>query len=212
MIEFQERKEDTEDRLKLSLDALAKICLSSAQGQVIAATIAITQNPARRVKLFISANPTTTLHSSLVNYIESVWASLNQISNSHFRQPVPLEHSPPLDTSAINDLGVKVYENCSVKVFQILKKRFGEYQRFSAFIHGRYDTLPPFFADTERYLDTLHQISNLPLLPDTVAKLAAALNDGYLRIREVLEEEDWLGLEFADYKIHIRGECYMHTF
>jgi hypothetical protein len=210
-IKSQEREEDTEDRLRLSLDALAKICLSSAQGQVIAATVAITQDPVRRIELFVSASPTTTLHPSLVNYIESIWVSLNQISNSNFRQPAPLEHSPPLDTSAINDLGVKVYENCSVKFFRILKKRFGEFQRFSAFIHERNGALPLFFADIERYLDILHQLFNHPL-PPVWTELVPALRDEYLRIREVIEQERWLDLELVRYKIRIRGEYYMHTF
>jgi hypothetical protein len=61
-VKFQEGGEDIGGRLKLSLDALAKICLSGAQGQVIATTIAITQDPTRRVQLFASANTKTTLH------------------------------------------------------------------------------------------------------------------------------------------------------
>jgi hypothetical protein len=203
-VQFQKREEDTEDRLKLTLDALAKICLSSAQGQVITTTIAITQSPARRVELFISANTKTTLQPSLVNYIESIWASLKKLSNPHFHGPARLEHSPAPDTSVINDLGAKVYQNCSVKFFQILKKRFGQFQRFSAFIRQREGALPEFFTDTEEYLNVLHNVSNRPH-PSWLA-LSMALNAGYLQIREVIEQEEWLSAELAEYQKHILRE------
>jgi hypothetical protein len=208
-VKFQE-EQDYGERLRLSLDALAKICLCDAQGQVIATTISITQTQnLGRVELFISANTKATLQPSLVDYIESVWASLKEISRSHFNKPPRLEDSPPSEVLAVNDLGAKVYQRCSVKWLQILKKRFEQFQRFSAFINQREGAPPESFTQAQHYVNTSNTIASKPSPP--WAKLAPALNAVFLRLSKVLEQDLWLSSELEEYRRHIIREYRIST-
>jgi hypothetical protein len=209
-IKFQEGEEVYGERLRLSLDALAKICLSSAEGQVIATTMSITraQNPGR-IELFISTNMKATLQPSLVNYIESIWVSLKQISRSNLNKPHRLDDSPPPEAPAINDLGAKVYRRCSTKWLQILKKQFEQFQRFSAFINQCEGAPPQSFTKAQSYVNTLNTIANKPSPP--WAKLTPALDAVFLRLSEVLKQDLWLSTELQEYRRHITREYYISS-
>lgn len=153
------------DQLKLTLDALAKICVSEKQGQVVATTVSITTNPAC-VEIFISANTdlTLALHSSLPDYTTSIWASLKEISKYHSEESPIAEKLPSRERSAINELGTKVYGRCHAKFFHTLKKHFEEFERFSAFLDER-EKLPILFDAARNYVRMLNDIASGPNPP-----------------------------------------------